>query len=182
MAGRPPKKSYKDHARELKKLGLINWDLRQSPNRYRKDRVKQLSSQYKHLLDNPQDFFVKKLSGHQKANLKNSGVKIVNSKLIMPKKGYTELHVKTQNGKTEIIRKSATKTSRAKFFKSGIALLNKLESMKPKEGQYYTVGGEDWHINRVFETPQELYEYLQKFKESQIVRFSIVTLKEEDFE
>lgn len=158
--------TYKEGAKRLKKLGLIDYDLRKPLSPGQKSNITRLENKFKPILNSPDNYSSRVISTKRAENIGGESFKIKTSK---GRKGKTRVYFL---GKiTEVSRDSITVERK----KEDILFTNKIydtqkgdiytrikltaKKLKPDEFLTITLGGSQFNTKWV--TPQQLDAYLQ---------------------
>ena len=136
------------------------------------------------MLEKPEKFFIKKVSDKTAKRLKGTEHRVVNGHLVLHKRGYAHLKIKTTKDGVTFIKANSTRSERAKFYASGLDFLKAVENIKLKEGQTITArfGNAGEAFPTRYDNPLELLKYLSKFGERQLMALSIVKFNDDDDE
>lgn len=169
------KNSYRDTARDLKKLGLVKYDLRRELSSGQKSQITKILNRLsdtfggekaaKFFLNNPKEFHVAKVGAKTQAVLADSGFKLLpNGKAVIPKKGADS--VKVKKGSVTYKRGNVTYEDKLVGAEDFFPTLKKLSKKKLPRNQMLTVQvGDNLPFQRArFSSYADLYRYLQEWK------------------
>jgi len=179
------KKDYSKIVAQARAAGLVNRSFeRKNLTHAQKIALTNISKNYGEVLKKPDKFFVKKVTEKTAKRLKDTEHKIVNGHLILHKRGYEHLKVKTTKDSVTFIKANGDRSERSKFYASGADFLKAVESVKLREGQTITArfGNAGSAFPTRFDSPLELLKYLSKFGERQLMALSIVKFNGDDDE
>jgi hypothetical protein len=191
-------KNYRTAARDLKKLGLVNYDLRRNLSSGQKSQITKLLGKLAdtfggekardRFFTNPEDYQVSRVSPKTQSALVDSGFKVLpNGRAVIPKKGADSVSVSSKGitYKKGKVKTTTIPTSFQDFFPT----LKKLSAKKLGRNQMLSVQiGDAHHFQRRFDSYASLYKYLQEEfepkdpntdKDELIARISIVTIEGE---
>ena len=154
------KNPYKKYASQLKRLGLIDYDLRKTLSSAQKGAITKKVAEYGHFLKHPELFYAPQVRKARAKELKVSGYKVTPSgRAIIPLKEFTSAKL----GKGSIVFKNGDLTEDVKLVgaKDFHNELKKLAGMKLSRNQMITVKiGDNGSFKRSFTSYAELHNYL----------------------
>lgn len=144
----------------MKRLGLIDYDLRKKLSSGQKSHITKLANEYRHALAYPKAFHIAKVSAARAKELKDSGFKVTKTgRAIIPLKGYEKASIKP--GRIIFSHESYTDETvlggAKDFYKNAM----KLRGKKLKRNQYLTVRiGDNAEFSRKFISWADLINYV----------------------
>ena len=154
------KNPYKKYAGQLKRLGLIDYDMRKTLSSSQKANITKKVAEYGHFLKHPELFYAPHVYKKRAKELKTSGYKVTPSgRAIIPLKEFTSARL----GKGSIVFKNGDLTEDVKLVgaKNFHNELKKLAGMKLTRHQMITVKiGDNGSFKRSFTSYAELHNYL----------------------
>lgn len=160
-------KPYRAIAGELKKLGLVSYDLRQSLNSGQKAQITKLAKEYGHVLKHPDQFHTPKVGKETAKTLKTAGFKVTKTgRAIIPLSDGTGGHYQKANIKGGRIlfsrpgrREDVYLAGSAKFFKE----LKRIGKKKlPRNARVSVRIGDGGAFSHNYMTYADLYKYLSE--------------------
>jgi len=152
--------SYQEKAKQLKRLGLIDYDLRSKLNRGQKSHITKLEREFKALLARPEDYTKLDISDRRAGNISGEAFKI-------KPKGSKKTKVFYLGEVKKVGRKSVTVKQRnfihEVFDSGGKNILDKIsdaaQRLKPDQNLMVSIGGRIF--NQQFANKHALDKYLR---------------------
>lgn len=183
------KKNYRDTARDLKRLGLVDYDLRKPLSSGQKSRITKLREEYEHFLKSPEQFHFTRVGKETARALADTGYKVLpGNRALIPLHEAQSASIK--GGKITLnygrMKEEITLAGHKSFFPT----LKELSGKKLKRNQMLTVAiGDNNAFQRArFGSYHELYKYIQEWepkdpyakKKKLMAQMSIVTVEIEE--
>lgn len=157
------KSFYQKVAGDLKKLGLIDYDLRQNLSTGQKSRITKLASEYGHAIRHPEMFHIAKVGKETAKALKDSGYKVTpTNRALIPLHEFTSAKIK--RGYIEFKAGNLTEKSYLAGAKDFHKKLEGITKRRLKRNEMITAKiGDSAAFNTRFSRYSDLYKYLSTF-------------------
>jgi hypothetical protein len=175
-----PKYKY---AKQLKKIGLINFDLRKNLTPSQKTTITKLSDKYKSYLKRPKEFVIRPVQKETKKVAEKSGYLTTKKSIILPIHGATKVSVSNKkiiyyrDGKKEEVHLIGNLES---FYKKAFELQTKIKKNQLVTFKYGDNAASNYSFNSLEELKKYLTEVLEprfKNKKELYTSISIMTLE-----
>jgi hypothetical protein len=155
------KSFYQKVAGDLKRLGLIDYDLRKNLSTGQKSRIATLARDYGHALKHPELFHIAKVGEERKKELIKSGFKVTpTNRAVIPLMNYESARIK--KGNIEFKANGMSEKTYLAGSKNFIPTFEKLARKKLKRNQMITVRiGDHAPFNSRFNTVEALTHYVR---------------------
>lgn len=157
-------KDYKARAKQLKKAGFVDYDLRRAEfTKAEKARIRKLYASNSEIVNNPDKFQKIRAGKKTRAAAKKSGLAVSKSAVYVEKGNYSSVKIVHRKG-VAIVRKANSERVITEKLIHGEALLNELEKVGKKKlpaNCYMTVRiGKNNPFKSVFRSADQLLYYL----------------------
>lgn len=156
------KSGYENRARSLKKLGLINYDLRKKLTPSQKSNITKKYNEYQQYFTHPENFVVRHVSKAVSKIFKESGYKTIAGKIKnkivfeVPENSSVKIKNKRAYIQTPTREYELRPSKRNQIFSD----IEKMAHEKRKPGEFLTGKiGTNRHFYRKFDSPEKLLEY-----------------------